>query len=48
MTVGPMTVVPMPPRGEWFGDVRDGARALRVSWHVEPDDAGTACVVLST
>ena len=41
-----MTVVPLPPRGEWFGDARDGARALRVSWHAASD--GTGCVVLST
>ena len=38
-----MTVVPLPPRGEWFGDARDGGRALRVSWHPEQ-----ACMVLST
>ena len=38
-----MTVVPLPPRGEWFGDARDGDRALRVSWHPEQD-----CMVLST
>ena len=38
-----MTVVPLPPRGEWFPDARDGDRALRVSWHAELD-----CVVLST
>ena len=38
-----MTVVPLPPRGEWFPDVRQGDRALRVSWHAELD-----CVVLST
>ena len=38
-----MTVVPLPPRGEWFADARDGSRALRASWHA---DAG--CVVLST
>ena len=38
-----MTVVPLPPRGEWFGDARDGDRALRVSWHAE-----RGCVVLST
>jgi hypothetical protein len=31
------------PRGEWFGDARDGSRALRVSWHHE-----LGCVVLST
>ena len=37
-----MTVVPLPPRGEWFGDARDGSRALRVSWHSE-----VGCVVLS-
>lgn len=30
-----MSVVPLPPRGEWFGDARDGGRALRVSWHAE-------------
>jgi hypothetical protein len=38
-----VTVVPLPPRGEWFGDARDGSRALRVSWHAE-----VGCVVLST
>ena len=38
-----MAVVPMPPRGEWFGDARDGERALRVSWHAEK-----GCVVLSS
>ncbi len=38
-----MTVVPMPPRGEWFADARDGDRALRVSWH-----ADKGYVVLST
>jgi hypothetical protein len=44
-----MTVVPLPPapglapRGEWFGDARDGDRALRVSWHLD-----MGCVVLST
>lgn len=47
-----MNVVPLPPRGEWFGDARDGARALRVSWHPAqpgPTSAGdTGCVVLST
>ncbi|MCW2681726.1 MAG: hypothetical protein JWM62_3127 [Frankiales bacterium] len=37
-----MSVVPLPVRGEWFGDARDGSRALRASWHVEAD-----CVVLS-
>lgn len=41
-----MKVVPLPPRGEWFGDSRDGARALRVSWHAASDETG--CVVLST
>ena len=41
-----MTVLPMPPRGEWFGDTREGARALRASWHACPDGAGW--VVLST
>ena len=40
-----MTVLPLPPRGEWFGDARDGARAPRVSWHASPD---RDCVVLST
>ena len=40
-----MTVVPLPPRGEWFGDARDGARALRVSWHASDE---RDCVVLST
>lgn len=38
-----MTVVPLPPRGEWFPDARDGDRALRVSWHIE-----LGCVVLSS
>ena len=38
-----MTVVPLPPRGEWFPDARQGDRAMRVSWHAELD-----CVVLST
>lgn len=38
-----MSVVPLPPRGEWFGDARDGDRALRVSWHAE-----RGCVVLSS
>ena len=37
-----MSVVPLPPRGEWFGDARDGSRALRVTWHGE-----IGCVVLS-
>ncbi|MBC7373205.1 MAG: hypothetical protein H7323_04365 [Frankiales bacterium] len=41
-----MTVVPLPPRGEWFGDARDSARALRASWHVE--QGGAPYVVLST
>ena len=41
-----MTVVSLPPRGEWFGDARDGARALRASWHADTDGAGW--VVLST
>jgi hypothetical protein len=36
-------VTPLPPRGAVFGDVRDGGRGLRVSWH---HDLG--CVVLST
>ena len=38
-----MTVVPLPPRGEWFADARDGGRALRASWHPE-----LGCVVLSS
>jgi hypothetical protein len=38
-----MSVVPMPPRGEWLADARDGHRALRVSWHQE-----RGCAVLST
>lgn len=48
-----MTVLPLPPRGEWFGDQRgvqadldldrDVGRALRVSWHAE-----LGVVVLST
>jgi hypothetical protein len=33
----------MPPRGEWFEDVRAGERAMRVSWHLD-----MGCVVLST
>lgn len=37
-----MDVVPLPPRGEWFADARDG-RALRVSWHAEQ-----GVVILST
>ena len=37
-----MNVVTLPPRGEWFGDARDGSRALRASWHAE-----VGCVVLS-
>ena len=37
-----MSVVTLPPRGEWFADARDGGRALRVSWHAE-----VGCVVLS-
>ena len=37
-----MAVVPLPLRGEWFGDARDGTRALRASWH---DELG--CVVVS-
>ena len=40
---GGVTVVPMPARGEWFADAREGDRALRVSWHTE-----RGCVVLST
>ena len=38
-----MAVVPLPPRGEWLADARDGERALRVSWHAEK-----GCVVLSS
>ena len=38
-----MDVVPLPQRGHWFGDVRDGDRALRASWHVDQ-----GCVVLSS
>lgn len=38
-----MSVVPLPVRGEWFGDARDGSRALRATWHTE-----VGCVVLST
>lgn len=32
----------LPVRGEWFPDVREDDRALRVSWHHE-----IGCVVLS-
>lgn len=35
-------VVPLPQRGTWLADARDG-RALRVSWHAEQ-----GCAVLST
>ena len=38
-----MAVVPLPPRGEWLADARDGDRAMRVSWHVE-----LGCAVLSS
>lgn len=38
-----MSVLPLPPRGEWYADARSGDRALRVSWH---EEAG--CAVLST
>jgi hypothetical protein len=38
-----MSVVPLPPRGEWFADARPDDRGLRVSWHLE-----MGCVVLST
>ena len=38
-----MSVAPLPLRGEWFGDARDGSRALRTSWHAE-----LGCVVVST
>jgi len=38
-----VSVVPLPTRGEWLGDARDGSRALRVSWHPDRD-----CVVLSS
>ena len=40
---GAVSVVPLPPRGEWLSDARDGDRALRVSWHAE-----LGCVVLSS
>lgn len=36
-------MLPLPPRGEWLADARDGSRALRVSWHAE-----LGCVVLSS
>ena len=36
-------VTPLPPRGAVFGDIRDGGRGLRVSWHHE-----LGCVVIST
>jgi len=38
-----VTVVPLPPRGEWLPDARDGDRALRVSFHPEE-----GCAVVST
>lgn len=38
-----MSVVPLPTCSEWFGDAREGGRALRVSWHNE-----IGCVVLSS
>lgn len=38
-----MSVLPLPARGEWFADARDGGRALRVSRHPE-----LGCTVLST
>lgn len=38
-----MSVIPLPPRGEWFPDARPGDRALRVTWHLE-----MGCVVLSS
>jgi hypothetical protein len=38
-----VSVHPLPPRGEWLADARDGSRALRVSWHAE-----LGCVVLSS
>ena len=38
-----MSVVSIPPHGEWFGDARSGERALRVSWHTEK-----GCFILST
>lgn len=38
-----MAVLPLPARGEWFADARDGGRALRVSRHPE-----LGCTVLST
>jgi hypothetical protein len=42
-TLRSVSVLPLPPRGEWFADARDGGRAMRVSWHAE-----AGCVVLST
>lgn len=39
---GCVSVLTLPPRGEWLADARDGRRALRVSWHGEQ-----GCVVLS-
>ena len=38
-----MTVVPLPPHGQWLSDARDGQRALRATWHLE-----AGCVVVST
>lgn len=43
MTARPGSVVPLPARGEWLADARDGDRALRVSWHPE-----RGCAVVST
>jgi hypothetical protein len=37
-----VSVVSLPLRGDWFGDARDGSRALRASWHAE-----LGCVVVS-
>ncbi len=39
---GAAGVLPLPLRGVWFEDARDGDRALRASWHGE-----IGCVVLS-
>ncbi|MCU1673900.1 MAG: hypothetical protein JWN77_2013 [Frankiales bacterium] len=38
-----MPVVPLQPAAQWFGDARDGDRAMRATWHLD-----MGCVVLST
>jgi hypothetical protein len=38
-----MAVVPAQPAAQWFGDARDGDRAMRATWHLE-----SGIVVLST